>query len=103
MNYNRKPTAPEFSGVIISECESCKEITTIFVRETTDREYCNKCNHKTTLSGTPYRVLATCKCGNQIRAVTNKTDKKMFEFNCKCGCPIPVEFNSKKNRYQTLF
>lgn len=102
MDYNKKSTAPKYSEVVISECEACKEITTVYVRETTDKVYCNKCSHKTILSGVPKRVFATCKCGRQTRAVTNKQDKHMFEFNCKCGCPIPVEYNEKKHRYQAI-
>lgn len=93
----------QYMGVIIAECEKCGEITTIFSREKTDRVYCNDCGNRINLTTTaPVSVRATCKCGKQTRAVTNKSDKKMFEFKCKCGCPVPLEFNSKKNRFQNI-
>ena len=92
----------EYSGVIIAECEKCKEITTVFVREKTDRVYCNHCGNRIALNTIPVPVRANCKCGKPTRAVTNKQDRKIFEFNCKCGCPVPLEYNTKKNRYQNI-
>ena len=47
-------------------------------------------------------LTALCECGKRWRYLTNLTQDS-YELNCiHCGSPIPVFFNDKKGKYETI-
>lgn len=73
--------------------------STVFSETVIDKIHCRKCNTTTALPKEAKVIYSRCECGRKIRAVTNCTEP-LFEFNCKCGYPIAVEYNKSKNIYE---
>lgn len=43
-----------------------------------------------------------CKCGNQIRAMTNESSSVITITCHTCGAPLDLEYNKKENRYENM-
>ena len=88
----------QYRGLILAYCTDCKRITVFGSKDEVKGFVCRSCNNFHKFIKEPVGVSCLCECGQMIRAVTN-CEENSFEFNCKCGYPLAVEFNNKKGKY----
>lgn len=88
----------QYRGLILFYCPNCDSVRTVFSDEEKKSITCRVCNTKTYLQEPATGVTCKCECGRFIKAVTN-CEKDIFEFNCKCGYPLTVEYHKAKMRY----
>lgn len=92
---------PKYRGFVIIECENCHE-TRSFNAKVAMSEYKCKCGHETPLTDV-VPATAICECGKRWRYSTNKKESS-FEINClHCGSPIPLFYNERETKYETVF
>lgn len=88
----------QFKGLILCKCPTCNKVYPVFSEEVRTKITCKKCNTDIDLPEEATGLFCSCECGRNIRAVTNCTDD-IFEFECKCGYPLTVEYHRAKKRY----
>lgn len=99
MGYKPKIKEFQYRGLVLAHCPTCGDVKVFSCKEESEGFVCKTCHtHHRFESGKARGVFAYCKCGNKIHAVTNCTED-YFEFSCRCGCPVPVEYNKSKMRY----
>ena len=89
----------DFRGLILFYCPTCDKVYPVFSSEPKKKLVCKTCHTPVELPEFPAGVTCKCECGRFIRAVTN-CEKDIFEFNCKCGYPLTVEYHKAKMRYK---
>lgn len=87
-----------FKGLILAYCPDCKKITVFGSKDEAKGFVCNTCHNFKPFLKVATGVSCTCECGQYIKAVTN-CEENIFEFNCKCGYPLTVEYNRRKEKY----
>lgn len=102
--HTEEPTITEprkYRGFLVVKCEHCGKTKGFLARQEISDYRCD-CGGITPL-GDLVPLTALCECGKRWRYMTNMTDDS-FEINCiHCGSPIPVFWNDKKHKYETLF
>lgn len=102
--HTEEPTSTEprkYRGFLVVKCEHCGKTKGFLARQEISNYRCD-CGGITPL-GDLVPLTALCECGKRWRYMTNMTDDS-FEINCiHCGSPIPVFWNDKKHKYETLF
>lgn len=89
-----------YSGFLHIKCEKCGNVHTYCSKEKIRYSKC-MCNHSTRLTGLK-RAFVECKCGGTFRYFTNITDDQ-FEIDCyKCGSPVDMELNSRRQTFITM-
>lgn len=93
-----KNCSVNFKGLLILSCD-CGHTAVMYSKNELTSYVCKSCGKVHNLSDSQATFVSTrCECGNRINAVTNIT-KPVFEFECKCGYPLAVEYNKHKNKY----
>lgn len=91
----------KYTGFLVVKCEHCGHTKGFLSRNPISHYKCD-CGKFTPL-GELVPMTALCECGKRWRYMTNMTEDS-FEINCiHCGSPIPVFWNDKKHKYETLF
>ena len=91
----------KYRGFLVVKCQHCGHTKGFLARQEISNYKCD-CGGITPL-GDLVPLTALCECGKRWRYMTNMTDDS-FEINCiHCGSPIPVFWNDKKHKYETLF
>lgn len=102
--HTEEPTSNEprkYRGFLVVKCQHCGRTKGFLARQEISNYKCD-CGETTPL-GDLVPLTALCECGKRWRYMTNMTDDS-FEINCiHCGSPIPVFWNDKKHKYETLF
>lgn len=102
--HTEEPTSDEpkkYKGFLVVKCQHCGKTKGFLARQEISNYRCD-CGGLTPL-GDLVPLTALCECGKRWRYMTNMTDDS-FEINCiHCGSPIPVFWNDKKHKYETLF
>lgn len=90
-----------YSGFLLIRCKHCGEIKGFYGKAQITKYKCNDCGGSTDLN--KLKVLwMNCECGNRMKYLTNMTDR-MFDVTCnRCGNPVAVEWNDKKEVYQPI-
>ena len=103
--HKEEPSSNEprkYRGFLVVKCEHCGKTKGFLARQEISNYRCDDCGGITPL-GDLVPLTALCECGKRWRYMTNMTDDS-FEINCiHCGSPIPVFWNDKKHKYETLF
>lgn len=90
----------KYRGFLLIKCKHCGEVRGFNSRNDISSYKCD-CGGETPL-GKLVPLTALCECGKRWRYLTNLTTDS-YEMNCiHCGSPIPVFFNEKKGKYETL-
>lgn len=90
----------KYKGFLLIKCQHCGEVRGFNSRNEISSYKCD-CGGETPL-GKLIPLTALCECGKRWRYLTNLTQDS-YEMNCiHCGSPIPVFFNDKKGKYETL-
>ena len=102
--HKEEPSSNEprkYRGFLVVKCEHCGKTKGFLARQEISNYKCD-CGGITPL-GDLVPLTALCECGKRWRYMTNMTDDS-FEINCiHCGSPIPVFWNDKKHKHETLF
>lgn len=90
----------KYRGFLLIKCEHCGEVRGFNSRYDISSYKCD-CGGETHLENL-VPLTALCECGKRWRYLTNITDDS-YELNCiHCGSPIPVFYNERKNKYETI-
>ena len=90
----------KWKSFLMIECEHCGKVKGFNSKQEIDTFRCD-CGQHTPL-GDLVPMTAMCECGKHWRYFTNMT-RDNYELNCiNCGSPIPVFWNDKKGKYETL-
>ena len=90
----------KYKGFLLIKCQHCGEVRGFNSRNEISSYKCD-CGGETPL-GKLIPLTALCECGKRWRYLTNLTQDS-YELNCiHCGSPIPVFFNDKKGKYETI-
>lgn len=90
----------KYGGFLLIKCAHCGEVRGFKPAHEISSYKCD-CGGVTEL-GKLVPLTALCECGKRWRYLTNLTQDS-YEMNCiHCGSPIPVFFNDKKGKYETL-
>ena len=90
----------KYGGFLLIKCAHCGEVRGFKPVHEISSYKCD-CGGVTEL-GKLVPLTALCECGKRWRYLTNLTQDS-YEMNCiHCGSPIPVFFNDKKGKYETL-
>ena len=102
--HKEEPSSNEprkYRGFLVVKCQHCGHTKGFLARQEISNYKCD-CGGITPL-GDLVPLTALCECRKRWRYMTNLTDDS-FEINCiHCGSPIPVFWNDKKHKYETLF
>lgn len=101
--HTEEPSSNEprkYRGFLVVKCQHCGHTKGFLARQEISNYKCD-CGGITPLDDL-VPLTALCECGKRWRYMTNMTDDS-FEINCiHCGSPIPVFWNDKKHKYETL-
>jgi ribosomal protein S27E len=90
-----------YRGFLLIKCPKCGEVKGFMSHNEIDTFHCNSCGAETYLEDL-IPLTAICKCGKHWKYLTN-LDVDSYELSCiNCGSPIPVFYNDKKQKYETL-
>lgn len=93
---------PTYKGFLVIKCAHCGKVRAFNARENVEKYRCDECGKETVLDDM-VPLTAICECGCKWRYFTNMTDDS-FEVTCiRCGSPIPVFYNDKLSKYETLY
>lgn len=88
----------QYRGLVLAYCPDCKKVSVFGSKNEARGFMCRTCNKFHNFVREPAGVFCICECGNIIRGVTN-CEENSFEFECKCGYPLAVEYSKKKDQY----
>lgn len=72
-----------------------------YAKEPTTEFWCT-CGEKSELPEILTQAILRCECGSIWKYRTNATDD-VIEYNCiSCGAPVDMQYNQKRNRYETI-
>lgn len=89
------------TGFLLIKCAHCGDVHAFCAKQPITTYRCRKCGHHTPLTDMhPLRVM--CECGSKFNYRTNIVTQQM-DVNCfKCGCPVPVEWQERRGRYEPI-
>ena len=89
-----------YGGYLYMKCPACGK-TRGFCAKTRLNHYRCECGAVTRMEHM-VPLYMKCECGRQARYLTNMTDTE-FDITCyDCGAPVAVEWNEKKQMYETM-
>lgn len=89
-----------YGGYLYMKCPVCEK-TRGFCAKTRLNHYRCECGAVTRMEHM-VPLYMKCECGRQARYLTNMTDTE-FDITCyDCGAPVAVEWNEKKQMYETM-
>ena len=90
-----------YYGFLHIRCSKCGKTHTFCSKNRISYHTCPECREKTKLQELK-RVYINCECGGLFRYFTNETEE-LFDLTClKCGQPVALKYNRKKNLYETI-
>lgn len=91
----------KYRGTLFVKCPHCGR--EFFYYQNEPSSECTRCNcGNSFLLEDMKSIRAYCKCGNQIRAMTNESSSVITITCHTCGAPLDLEYNKKENRYENM-
>lgn len=91
----------KYRGTLFVKCPHCGR--EFFYYQNEPSSECTRCNCGNTFRLEDMKpISAYCKCGNQIRAMTNESSSVITITCHTCGAPLDLEYNKKENRYESM-
>lgn len=91
----------KYRGTLFVKCPHCGR--EFFYYQNEPSSECTRCNCGNTFRLEDMKsIRAYCKCGNQIRAMTNESSSVITITCHTCGAPLDLEYNKKENRYENM-
>ena len=99
--YPPRPHINGRRGGLLIKCDKCGKIKGFCAKESTTEFWCT-CGEKSELPERLTQAILRCECGSIWKYRTNATDD-VIEYNCiSCGVPVDMQYNQKRNRYETI-
>ena len=90
-----------YYGFLHIRCNKCGNTHSFCSKGRINQHKCPECGKQTELSQLK-RAYINCECGGIFRYFTNESEE-MFDLTClKCGQPVALNYNRKKNLYATI-
>lgn len=96
------PPQPQriYRGTMFVHCPHCGR--EFFYYQNEPSSECTRCNCGNTFRLEDMKsIRAYCKCGNQIRAMTNESSSVITITCHTCGAPLDLEYNKKRTDTKT--
>lgn len=90
-----------YSGFLHIKCQHCGKEKDYCPSGKIRVHKCKECGEETVLKGL-VRLYTNCECGKRAVYWTNMTEKAFDACCVECGQPVAVEYNKKKNLYETI-
>lgn len=92
----------EYTGFLLIECEQCGDRHAFNAKMPISAYRCRECGGRTPLD-VMSRLRVVCECGRSYGYMTNiQTDRPMDVACFNCGCPVAVEWNDRRGRYEPI-
>lgn len=93
--------AKGYYGFLHIRCNKCGNTRSFCSKGRINQHKCPECGKQTELLQLK-RAYINCECGGIFRYFTNESEE-MFDLTClKCGQPVALNYNRKKNLYETI-
>ena len=91
-----------YRGLLCIKCENCGKIYIFRAEDERKGYYCLTCKSYTEFTVPPARMYINHECGSRKKYLTNMRDR-LADIPCnKCGAPVTVKWNHKKQLYETV-
>lgn len=92
-----------YKGFMYIKCQSCGKVKGFCSKDYLEKFHCPSCGMDTDFREGLKPLYVKCICGSKFKYMTNM-DEGMFDINClNCGNPVAVNWNDKKQVYQTIW
>lgn len=93
---------PKYKGFIYARCPECGTARGFCMKKAADHYSCDACGTRTVFENPLVPLQVRCECGRSFRYMTNMTESA-FDIPClECGMPVAVQWNEKKELYETI-
>ena len=91
-----------YKGFLYLKCPSCGHTRGFCTKKEIGGYHCELCGAYHPFTEELKQLQVNCQCGRKFEYMTNK-EEKMFDINCiDCGGPVAVNYNEKKEIYETI-
>lgn len=89
-------------GFLYMKCPECGAVKGFTSNKELKGYHCFECGADTLFQEQLKKIRLKCECGNYSEYLTNM-DESMFDITCiNCGNPVAVQWNDKKQIYETI-
>lgn len=98
----KDPIRTTYKGFIYARCPECGTVRGFCMKKVADHYHCDSCGTRTVFEKPLVPLRVNCECGARFKYLTNLTESA-FDIPClECGAPVAVEWNEKKQLYETI-
>lgn len=91
-----------YKGFVYLRCPKCGAVKGTCYKEERTSGMCHSCGNNIPFTNPFVPLYVKCQCGKSYKYMTNMTEE-MFDINCvECGNPVAVQYNDRKNIYETI-
>lgn len=99
MNNENNPQG--YKGFLLIRCERCGKVRAFHTKNLITESFCKHCGKRIKLENLK-KLWMNCECGERIKYRTNHTFS-IFDVDCpRCGNPVAVWWNRRKELYETI-
>lgn len=92
----------KYTGFLYIKCPECGAEKGFCSKKGTGGIHCDVCGCNKDFEEPLKPMYVNCECGGRFKYMTNKSEE-MFDVTCiNCGSPVPVQYNHKKEIYETI-
>lgn len=92
----------QYKGFMYLKCPSCGAVKGFCSKGYLKEFHCESCGTDTGFTEELKPLYVNCICGGKFKYLTNM-NIDMFDINCiNCGNPVAVNWNKKKQVYETI-
>lgn len=89
-------------GFLYMKCRECGTVKGFTTNKELKGYHCFECGADTPFQEQLKKIRMKCECGNYSEYLTNM-DEPMFDITCiACGNPVAVQWDDKKQVYETI-
>lgn len=89
-------------GFLYMKCRECGTVKGFTTNKELKGYHCFECGADTPFQEALKKIRLKCECGSYFEYLTNM-DADMFDIAClNCGNPVAVQWNDKKQIYETI-
>lgn len=97
-----EPVRTKYRGFLYIRCPECGTVRGFHMKKESDHYHCDGCGARTVFDKPLVPLQVRCECGRRFNYLTNLT-APAFDIPClECGTPVAVQWNEKKELYETI-
>lgn len=97
-----EPVRTKYRGFLYVRCPKCGLARGFHMKKESDHYHCDGCGTRTVFDKPLVPLQVRCECGRRFNYLTNLT-APAFDIPClECGTPVAVQWNEKKELYETI-